>query len=94
MSEVGKSTFYSQGAWTVRGVQDWNHATEQLMEHSQSKWHRDVVNYARTAEQGDKQSVQQLQCTAAVKEAEERRANNETMYFLANKCLPLTTTSY
>lgn len=26
----------ARGAWTTRGVQDWNHATEQLKEHSQS----------------------------------------------------------
>ena len=59
-------------AWTVSGVQDWNHATEQLREHRQSKWHTDAVIYARMAEQGEKQSVLQLRWAAAVKEAEER----------------------
>ena len=46
MSEVGKFTFTARGAWTVRGVHDWNHATEQLRDHSDSKWRRDAVIYS------------------------------------------------
>ena len=52
------------------------------------------------AEQGKEQSVLQLQCSAAAKEAEERRAKNRnivlkllrSIYFLAKNCLSLTTT--
>ena len=63
------------------------------MEHSQSKCHRDAVILARMAEQGKEQSVLQLQCSAAAKEAEERRAKNRnivlkllrSIYFLAKK---------
>ena len=51
------------------------------------------------AEQGKEQSVLQLQCSAAAKEAEERRAKNRnivlkllrSIYFLAKNHLPLTT---
>ena len=69
----------ARGAWTARGIQDWNHATEQLKERSQSKWHRDAVIHARMAEQGEEQSVLQLQCATAAKEAEVRRAKNRTI---------------
>ena len=96
----GNAPSTARGAWTTRGIQDWNHATEQLKEHSQSKCHRDAVIHARMAEQGKEQSVLQLQCSAAAKEAEERRAKNRnielkllrSIYFLAKNCLPLTTT--
>ena len=67
---------------------------------SQSKCHRDAVIHARMAEQGKEQSVLQLQCSAAAKEAEERRAKNRnivltllrSIYFLAKNRLSLTTT--
>ena len=77
----------ARGAWTTRGIQDWNHATEELKEHSQSKCHRDAVIHARIAEQGKEQSALQLQCSADAKEAEERRAR-----FLSKNRQPLTTT--
>ena len=41
----------ARGAWNSQGVKDWNHATEQLREHSQSKWHRDAIIHARMADQ-------------------------------------------
>ena len=90
----------ARGAWTSRGVKDWNHATEQLREHSQSKWHRDAIIHARMAEQGEQQSVLQLQCSAVLKQDEERRTKNRmiimkllrSVYFLAKNHLPLTTT--
>ena len=63
-----------RGAWTTRGIQDWNHAIEQLKEHRQSKCHRDAVIHARMAEQGKEQSVLQLQCSALrrLKKGEQR----------------------
>ncbi len=81
-------------------MKDWNHATEQLKEHSQSKWHRDSIIFARMAEQGEQQSVVQLLSSAAAKEAEERQERNRaivlkllrSIYFLAKNRLPLTTT--
>ena len=81
-------------------MKDWNHATEQLREHNQSKWHRDAIIHARMAEQGEQQSVLQLQCSAVLKQDEERRAKNRmiimkllrSVYFLAKNRLPLTTT--
>ena len=87
-------------AWTTRGIQDWNHATEQLKEHAQSKCHRDAVIHARMAEQGKEHSVLQLQCSADTMESEERRAKNRnivlmllrSIYFLAKNRLSLTTT--
>ena len=90
----------ARGAWTTRGIRDWNHATEQLKEHSLSKWHRDALIHARMAEQGEQQSVLQLQCSAAAKEAEEKKVRNRaiilkllrSIYFLAKNRLPLTTT--
>ena len=39
----GNSPATARGAWTSRGVKDWNYATELLKLHSQSKWHRDSV---------------------------------------------------
>ena len=76
------------------------YVTEQLKEHSQSKCHRGAVIHARMAEQGKEQSVLQLPCSAAAKEAEERRAKNRntvlkllrSIYFLAKNRLSLTTT--
>ena len=75
----GNAPSTARGAWTTREIQDWNHTTEQLKEHSQSKCHRDAVIHARMAEQGKDQSVVQLQCSAAAKEAEERRAKNRNI---------------
>ena len=39
----------------------------------------DAVIHARMAEQGKEQSVLQLQCSAAAKEAEERREKNRNI---------------
>ena len=75
----GNAPSTAKCSWTTRGIQDWNHATEQLKQHSQSKCHRDAVIHARMAEQGKEQSVLQLQCSAAAKEAEERSAKNRNI---------------
>ena len=45
-----------RGAWTSRGIKDWNYATELLKLHNESSWHRDAVVYFRMAEQGKRQS--------------------------------------
>ena len=86
----GNAPSTARGAWTTRGIQDWNHATEQLEKHSQSKCHRDAVIHARMAEQGKEQSVLQLQCSADAKEAEERRAKNRNLVLKAGLYLKPT----
>ena len=95
----GNAPSTARGAWTTRGIQDWNH----LLNNSRniaSQNVTDAVIQARMAEQGKEQSVLQLQCSAAAKEAEERRAKNRnivlkllrSIYILAKNYLPLTTT--
>ena len=49
--KYGKPPATARRAWTSRGVTDWNHATELLKLHNQSKWHQDGVITARMAEQ-------------------------------------------
>ena len=84
----------ARGAWTTRGITDWNHATEMLKQHNTSQWHRDAVVASRMAEQAaTHQNVLQMQCSAAAKEAEEGRQRNRevllklirSVYFLAKK---------
>lgn len=95
--EHGKPPPNAQGAWTSRGVCDWNHATEMLKLHSKSKWHNDAAIAARMAEQP---SVLELQRSAAVRSASERRAKNKeillkllrSVYFLTKHRIPHTTT--
>ena len=52
--KYGKPPPTARGAWTSRGVTDWNHATELLKLHIQSKWHQDGVITARTSEQAQR----------------------------------------
>ena len=82
----------ARGAWTTRGITDWNHVTEMLKQHNTPQWHRDAVVASRMAEQAaTHQNVLQMQCSAAAKEAEERRQRNRevllklirSVYFLA-----------
>lgn len=60
-------------------MKDWNHATELLKLHSQSKWPKDSFVFVRMAEQGEKQNVMQLHSTALAKELEEKRARNRAI---------------
>ena len=62
----GNSPATTRGAWTSWGIKDWNH--ELLKLHSESFW-----MYCRIAEQGKKQSVLQMHCSAVAKELEERK---------------------
>ena len=95
----GNSPVTARGAWTTRGIKDWNHATELLKLHNESKWHRDSTVYVRMAEQGEKQNIIQFQSAAIAKEQEEQRVKNRavllellrSVYFLAKNRLPLTT---
>ena len=89
----GKPPSTARGAWTSRGITDWNHATEHLKNHSESKWHQDAVVTARMAEQP---SVLELQNAAAVKQRKQRIENNRmiilklfrSVYFLAKNKIP------
>lgn len=90
----------ARGAWTSRGIKDWNHATELLKQHSKSHWHRDAIVYCRMAEQGRSQSVLEMHCSAAAKELEERKERNKiillklfrSVYFLVKNRIPHTNT--
>ena len=68
----------SRGVGTSRGVADWNHATELLKWHKQSKWwHQDGVITARMAEQAQRTgSVIELHLAASAKQIEEERQHN------------------
>ena len=97
----GKPPAGSRGAWTTRGITDWNHATELLKQHTESQWHRDAAATAAMAEQAERgKSVLELHCTSAAKEAAERRQKNRevllkllrSVYFLVKNRIPHTTT--
>ena len=96
----GKPPAGSRGAWTSKGVVDWNHATELLKQHADSQWHRDSAVVAAMAQQSEGgNSVLQLQCSAAAREAAERRQRNRCVllkllrstYFLIQNKIPHTT---
>ena len=73
----GKPPAGTRGAWTMKGVVDWNHATELLKQHADSKWHRDAAAYAAMAKQANGgNTVLYLQCSSAALEAQERRQKN------------------
>ena len=69
----GNSPVTARGAWTTRGIKDWNHATELLKLHNESKWHRDSTVYVQMAEQGEKQNVIKLHRAAIAKEQVEQK---------------------
>ena len=94
----GNSPVTARGAWTTRRIKDWNHATELLKHHNETKWHRDSAVFVRMAEQGEKQNIIQLQSAAIAKEQEQRAKNRAillkllpSVYFLAKNRLLLTT---
>ena len=67
----------TRGAWTTRGVTDWNHPPELIKQHADSKWHKGAAatsTIARQAESG--QSVLDLQRSVAAQEAMELRQRN------------------
>ena len=68
----------ANGAWTSRGIVDWNHATEMLKLHNESKWHKEAAIAARMAEQAQC-SVLELQCAAATRESNDKRAKNRAV---------------
>ena len=68
----GKPSAGTRGVWTTKGMVDWNHATELLKQHADSKWHRDAAVSAAMAKQAEGgSSVLDLQCSAAALEAQE-----------------------
>ena len=94
--EFGKPPANARGAWTTRGIADWNHGTDLLGLHNGSKWHKDAAIVARMAEQ----SVIELQRAAASRHINEKRANNRaillkllcSVYFLVKHRIPHTAT--
>ena len=47
----GKAPLTAKGGWTSWGICDWNHATELLKLHNDTKWHKDAAVDARMAKQ-------------------------------------------
>lgn len=71
----------TRGAWTTRGIRDWNHGTELLRQHGQSKWHREAVTTAAMAQQADDGcSVLALQNASAAKADAERREKTVRLF--------------
>ena len=90
----------SRGAWTIRGLTDWNHATELLKQHAGSQWHRGAAATAAMAHQAEScLSVLDLQCSSAAQEDTELRQRNREVllkllrstYFLGKNRIPHTT---
>ena len=89
--KYGNAPAGCRGAWTTRGVKDWNHATELLKQHMHSQWHRDAAVTAAMAEQVESGgSILELQCSSAARGAAELRQKNrevllkpmQSVYFL------------
>lgn len=85
----------------MKGVTDWNHATEMLKQHNDSKGHKDGAISARMAEQAKETgTVVDLQLAASAKQAEAQRQINRavlvkllrSIYFLTKSRTPHTTT--
>lgn len=95
--KFGKPPATARGAWTTRGIVDWNHGTELLKMHNESNWHKESALTARMAEQ---QSVLELQQSSAVRSLNEKKSRNrmivlkllQSVYFLVKHRIPHTTT--
>ena len=75
--KYGNAPAGCRGAWTTRGVKDWNHATELLKQHMRSQRHRDAALAAAMADQAESEgSVLELQCSSAAWETAEPRQKN------------------
>ena len=90
-----------QHAWTVKGVTDWNHATEMLKQHNDSKGHKDAAISVRMAEQAKETgTIADLQLAASSKHAEAQRQMNRavllkllrSIYFLTKSRISHTIT--
>ena len=97
----GRPPAGTRGAWTTKGVGDWNHATELLKQHADSKWHRDAAASAAMAKQAEGgNTVLDLQCSTAALEVQELRQKNHCIllkllrltYFLVKDRIPHMTT--
>ena len=76
----GRPSATARGAWTVKGVTDWNHATEMLKQHNDSKGHKDGAISARMGEQAKETgTVVDLQLAASAKQAEAQRQMNRAV---------------
>ena len=72
--KYGNASAGSKGAWTTRGVKDWNHTTELVKQYMRSQWHGDAAVTVAIAEQADSGgSVLKPQCSSAAWEADERQ---------------------
>ena len=97
----GKPSATARGTWTVKGVTVWNHATEMLKQHNDSKGHKDGAISGRMAEQAkERGTVVDLQLIASAKQLKHGEKMNRavlvkllrSIYFLTKCCIPHTTT--
>lgn len=84
----------------MRGILDWNHATDMLKKHANSQWHRDASATAAMAQQTESgMSVLEMQCSSAARELADKRERNRlvllrllrAVYFLVKHRIPHTT---
>ena len=59
--------------WTSRGIVNWNHATQLLKQHANSKWHKDAAVAGMMTQQAAASNVLELQCSSAAKELAEQK---------------------
>ena len=90
----------AQSGWRIRGIVDWNHATELLKQHSGSKWQQDPSITARMTKHVEQQNAIEMQCAGAAKQVYEQKNKNpeiilklmRSIYFLAKYRIPHSTT--
>ena len=96
----GHPTAGSRDAWTSKGVTEWSHATELLRPHKESRCHRDAAVTTSMSQQAEcRESILELQCSAAAKEAACRAETNRSIvlklmrsiHFLAKNKIAHTT---
>ncbi len=78
--------FKAKGGWTVRGICDWNHATELLKLHDSAKWHKNVVIAARMAEQSARPGSVLDLCVAATTRQFVWRRTTEKLFCSSQAC--------
>ena len=94
----GRPPSSAKGAWTVRGIRNWNHGAEMLKQHNSSQWHKDAVVASQHAASG--RTVFGMQLAGVRKAQEEKRLKNRSIilkllrsvYFMAKEHVPHPTT--
>ena len=79
----------------MRGIVDWNHATELVKQYIGSKWHQDSSITVRMAKHVEQQNIIEIRCAGAARHAEKKKKKNHgiifklirSIYFLAKESL-------